>query len=288
MHHEGTLIRPPSEANSIILQVTSGCPHNRCTFCAAYGGKSYRLKLEHLEDDLAFAARHCRLQQRVFLADGDVLALPCSILERILAKIRLSLPWVRRVSLYGSCRAIGGKTVEQLQSLRSLGLDRIYMGLESGNDEVLAAVCKGACAADMLEAAVRVRRSGMFLSVTVLLGVAGAALSQEHARSTGELLSEMAPNQIAALALMPIPGTPLHDRIRKKEISMPSPVGILQELRMIIEYTTADRVQLQANHASNYLPLSGRLQRDKAKLLGRLDDAIAGRISLLSEHSRAL
>jgi len=159
MHYEGAhIIRPPSEADSIILQVTVGCSHNRCTFCGTYKEERFRIKDETVvEADLDFAARYCRRQNRVFLADGDVLALSQKRLAALLARIRLRLPWVNRVGLYGNARAIRGKSVADLVQLKALGLNRVYMGLESGHDQVLAAIAKGADSGQMIEAATRVR-----------------------------------------------------------------------------------------------------------------------------------
>ncbi|MHB1015717.1 MAG: radical SAM protein, partial [Desulfurivibrionaceae bacterium] len=159
MHYEGAhIIRPPSEADSIILQVTVGCSHNQCTFCGTYKEERFRIKdWAIVEADLDFAAQYCLRQSRVFLADGDVLALSQSRLVELLTKIRQRLPWVNRVSLYGNARAIRNKSVDQLLELKALGLHRVYMGLESGFDPVLTAISKGADSAAMIEAGQRVK-----------------------------------------------------------------------------------------------------------------------------------
>ncbi|MDH3392754.1 MAG: radical SAM protein, partial [Desulfobulbaceae bacterium] len=190
MHYEGNIIRPPSEANSIILQVTVGCSHNRCTFCGAYKDETFRIKeAATVEEDLAFAASFCKRQKRVFLADGDVLILPQHKLVALLTRIREQLPWVNRVSLYGNAKSIRAKSVSQLQELKSLGLNRVYMGLESGHDPTLTAIRKGYNSAQMIEAGRKIREAGLFLSVTVLLGIAGEKDSQAHAEATGQVLS---------------------------------------------------------------------------------------------------
>jgi len=174
MQYEGTVIRPPSEANSIILQVSIGCSHNRCTFCGAYKDKIFRLRdNDDINRDLAFAHRYCRRQKTLFLADGNVLALPHRFLIDLFNKIGQILPWVRRISMYACSRDILNRSIDQLAELKKLGLGRLYMGLESGHDPTLVAVKKGATAEEMVAAGRRVRAAAIFLSVTCLLGLAG-------------------------------------------------------------------------------------------------------------------
>ncbi len=289
MDYQGTVIRPPSEANSIILQVTLGCSHNRCTFCGAYKGKRFRYKEQATIDaDLDYAARHLQGHSRVFLADGDVLITPQHRLVRLLLTIKTKLPWIRRVSLYGNCKSIGHKTLDDLVALKGLGLDRIYMGLESGDDAVLAAICKGSTAAQMIAAGRKVREAGIFLSITVLLGIGGTVDSSRHAVNTAKVLNQMAPNQIAALTVMPIPGTPLHDDMKQGRFQLPAEAGILQELKTIVQHIELDKVQFQANHASNFLPIDCRLPKDKVAAISMIDQALAGDIPLMPEYMRGL
>jgi radical SAM superfamily enzyme YgiQ (UPF0313 family) len=290
MHYEGDhIIRPPSEAHSIILQVTVGCSHNRCTFCGTYKEERFRLKDEAIiAEDLAFAARHCRRQRRVFLADGDVLILPQHRLVSLLTAIRAQLPWVNRVSLYANAKAIRAKSIEQLQELKGLGLDRVYLGLESGHDPTLAAINKGADSSAMIAAGQRVRQAGLFLSVTALLGIAGATDSLAHAEATGRVLSAMAPNQIGILTLMLLANTPLHAEAQAGRFCLPDQAGMLRELRVMVEHLNLARGQLMSNHASNYLPINARLPRDKAAVLATIDQALAGAVHLKPEYLRAL
>jgi len=290
MHYEGAhLIRPPSEADSIILQVTVGCSHNRCSFCGTYKEERFRIKDDRVVDkDLEFAARYCRRQNRVFLADGDVLALGQKRLVSLLARIRSRLPWVNRVSLYGNAKAIGNKTVAQLRELKELGLNRIYMGLESGHDDVLAAIRKGADSRAMIEAGQKVREAGLFLSVTALIGIAGAELSQEHARATGLALSAMGPNQVAILTLMLLENTPLHRLEKSGKFVLPGKQAMLEELRTMVAHLDLPKGQLQSNHASNYLPINARLPKDKEAVLAAIDLALAGQTRLKPEYLRAL
>lgn len=289
MDYEGNVIRPPSEANSIILQVTVGCSHNKCTFCGAYKGVSFRIKGETLvSKDLQSASFLFPENKKLFLADGDVLTLSQKRLVGLLERVHRCLPEVTRVRLYGSAKSILSKTPTQLKELRDLGLDRIYMGLESGHDQVLAKIGKWGNSSKMIEAAERVKAASIFLSVTVLLGIAGKTLSQVHAEKTAAVLNKMAPNQIAALTLMLVPGTLLYEQYKEKKFAMPEANCLLAELRKLIEGTHLNKTQFQANHASNYLPINCRLGRDKEKVLTMIDLALTGRKPLMPEFMRGL
>jgi len=289
MNYEGNIIRPPSEAHSIILQVSVGCSHNKCTFCGAYKGIRFRIKdSATIHADIEFAERYCRKQHRVFLADGDALVIPTDRLAAIFSSIRQNLPWVNRISLYGNAKSVLRKSVNELKELKKIGLNRVYMGLESGYDPTLKRIKKGVTAAQMIEAAGMVRDADLFLSVTVLLGVAGIDESKMHARETGQVLTRMKPNQIAALTLMLLENTPLYTDAASDIFLLPDQKILLSELKVMVENIYLKRVQFQANHASNYLPLSGRLPKDKEMILQSIDDALAGRQQLRQEYQRAL
>lgn len=289
MHYEGTVIRPPSEWNSIILQVTVGCSHNKCTFCGAYKDVQFRIKDDKtVFSDIDFAATHCKRQKRVFLADGDVLILSQKRLLNILKAIRTSLPWITRVTLYANAKAILSKTEEQLFELKQHGLARIYMGLESGSEQVLTAIRKGADSLKMIRAAQHIRKTGLFLSVTVLLGIGGKQHSEQHARDTGLILSKMKPNQIAALTLMVMENTPLFQAVQKGEFILPGTPELLQELYIMMENIDVEQSQFQANHASNYFEINCRLPRDKEKILNEIQLAQQGEKQLRPEYMRRL
>jgi radical SAM superfamily enzyme YgiQ (UPF0313 family) len=289
LHYEGNIIRPPSEANSIILQVSVGCSHNKCTFCGAYKGVRFRIKDDlTINEDIAFAAKYCRQQKRVFIGDGDALIIPTDRLTEIFLSIRENLPWVNRISLYGNAKSILRKNNEELVKLKELGLDRIYMGLESGHAPTLKKIRKGVTAEQMIAAAVMVREAGVFLSVTVLLGIAGINDSEIHASESGRILTEMKPNQIAALTLMLLENTPLHEDAVSGSFHLPDQKMLLAELRTMVNCINLVRVQFQANHASNYLPISGRLMKDKKKILQIIEDGLAGRKYLKAESQRGL
>ncbi len=289
MNYDGDIIRPPSEANSIIIQVTVGCSHNRCTFCGAYKDKNFRIRSdEEILENIAFAAQYCSGQKRVFLADGDALILSQKRLLKIFTQVRDHLPWVNRIALYGNAKAIRSKGIDELRELKDLGLHRIYMGLESGDNKILAAVQKGETGDSMIKAAHRVKEAGIFLSATVLLGLAGIKGSLQHARESGRVLSQMGPGQIAALCLMPLANTPLGQEYDAGEFHLPDSHGMLLELKELIRNIDCDRVQFMANHASNYLPLSGRLMRDRESMLQRIEQALQGNQPLVPEQYRAL
>ncbi len=290
MHYEGEhIIRPPSEADSIILQVTVGCSHNRCTFCGTYKAEKFRIKDEAIVDsDLAFAQKHCKRQKRVFLADGDVLSLSQTRLTKLFTKIKTALPWVNRISLYGNAKGIRQKTVADLSALKKMGLSRVYLGMESGSDPVLEKIDKGATSKQLIEAAQLVNDAGLFLSVTALLGIGGRDHSLEHAKETGKVLSQMQPKQIGVLTLMLLSNTPLYKDEKEGRFALPDQRGFLAELQVLVQHLELIRCQFQSNHASNYLPINARLPRDKETILQAIDLALGGQTSLKPEFLRAL
>ncbi|MDW7771877.1 MAG: radical SAM protein [Desulfobulbaceae bacterium] len=288
MDYEGNIIRPPSEANSIILQATVGCSHNACTFCGAYRDKKFRIKEDAvIRQDLEFAARYCGRQKTLFLADGNALAIPHPAMMQLLSRIREMLPQVRRISTYANCQDILRRSPRELKLLKSLGLQRIYMGLESGHRLILERIGKGAAPGDMVEAGRRVREAGIFLSATVLLGIGGREYSQAHARETAKVLNRMQPSQIAVLTLMLLENTPLGRQCGRGKFQLPDREALFTELRDLLAGLET-RAQFQANHASNYFVLDGRLPRDREKFITLADRAIQGEIALKPEQYRAL
>jgi len=289
MHYEGTIIRPPSEANSILLQVTVGCSHNKCTFCGAYKGERFRIKTDAvIARDIAFAARYCKRQRRVFLCGGDALIVPQKRLLWILMQIREQLPQVTRVGLYANAKSLKMKSLEELRDLRAHGLGIAYMGLESGDDQVLRQVCKGADAHTMIREGLKARQAGIKLSITVLLGLAGRERSAVHARATGQVLSAIDPEYVGALSLMLLPGTPLFQDHVAGTFPLIGPDEMLAELGTMLAATHLSAGLFHANHASNYLPIKARLPRDKEATLKLLERAVAGKVPLRPESLRGL
>lgn len=289
MHYEGNCIRPPSEAYSILLQVTVGCSHNKCTFCGTYTGKRFRIKEDRIIlSDILFASKYMKRQNRVFLMDGDALIIPQQRLMWILDRIREHLPWVRRVGAYANAKSIKMKSPEELIQLRKNGLGILYLGVETGDEELLKEIRKGTSAEHLINMGRKVRDADIKLSVTVLLGIAGRERSLEHARTTGELLSAMDPNYVGALTVMLIPGTPLHEDFTSGKFELPDERGFLLELREMIAHTNLSRGLFFSNHASNYLPVKARLPKGKQQALDQIDGALRGEIGLRPEWMRAL
>ena len=289
MHYEGTCIRPPSEAFSILLQVTLGCSHNKCTFCGTYKDKRFRIKDDKIIlSDILFASKYMKRQDRVFLMDGDALIIPQKRLIWILDRIKEHIPWVRRVGAYANAKSIKMKSLEELVELKGKGLGIFYLGVESGDEETLKKVCKGTSSQHLINMGRKVREAGIKLSVTVLLGIAGRQRSMDHARATGELLSAMDPNYVGALTVMLIPGTPLYEDSRKGEFQLLNEREVLMELREMIAQTNLTRGLFFSNHASNYLPIKARLPKGRQEALDIIDAALRGDIGLRPEWMRGL
>lgn len=289
MHYEGNCIRPPSEAMSILIQVTLGCSHNKCTFCGTYKDKRFTIKDDRvIMSDILFASKYMRRQDRVFLMDGDALIMPQKRLVWILERIREHLPWVKRVGAYANAKSIRMKSPEELNELKDLGLSILYLGVESGDPDTLKAICKGTGPQNLIDMGRKVKQSGMKLSVTVLLGIAGRQRSLEHARATGALLSDMDPDYIGALTVMLIPGTPLYADFKRGAFELPTETELLLELREMIAHTDLTRGLFFSNHASNYLPVRARLPRGKQDALDLIDRALKGEVGLKPEWMRAL
>lgn len=289
MDYQGNIFRPPSEANSILLQVTTGCSHNKCGFCGMYKQSRFSIKSDEIiMADIDFAALHCRRQNRLFLCDGDSLILPQKRLVPILEAIKSKLPWVERVGTYANTKSIAMKSAEELAELRSLGLVIAYMGLESGDDLTLEKINKGSDRAKMIDMGKKIRSAGIKLSITVILGVAGTERSQTHARLSGTALSEIDPEFVGALSLMLTPETPLYEQWQLGEFKLPGPQEMLAELRTMLHHTDLSGGYFHANHASNYLPIKARLPEDKHTTLALIDRALNGEIGLKPEYMRGL
>jgi radical SAM superfamily enzyme YgiQ (UPF0313 family) len=289
MHYEGNIIRPPSEADSILLQVTVGCSHNKCAFCGTYRGERFKIKPDEIIwQDIAFAAHYCKRQRRVFLCDGDALIIPQKRLLAILEAIRQQLPWVTRVGAYANTKSLAMKSEEELKMLHDNGLGILYMGLESGDDDTLKAINKGATAAKMIDMGRKAKQAGFKLSITVILGVAGRERSQVHAEATGRVLSQIDPDYVGALSLMLVPNTPMYVDYSQGRFPLLGPEEMLRELRTIFANTHLSRGLFHANHASNYLPIRARLPKDREAVLNLIDKALAGRVALKPEWMRGL
>jgi len=289
MDYQGNIFRPPSEANSILLQITTGCSHNKCSFCGMYKDSRFSIKDDKtIMADIDFAARHCRNQHHLFLCDGDALILPQKRLVRILSAIQTKLPWVRRVGTYANTKCIKRKSPEELRELHQLGLTIAYMGLESGDDVTLKDIKKGSDSNNMIEMGQEIRAAGIKLSITVLLGIAQKERSHIHAKETGRVLSAIDPEYIGALTLMLTPGTPLFEASQRGRFYLLNSMEMLEELGMMFTNTDLTNGYFHANHASNYLPVKAKLPRDKIATLKLIDEALKGNVSLKPEYMRGL
>ena len=289
MHYEGDIIRPPSEAGSILLQVTLGCSHNKCTFCGTFRGKRFNIKKDDvIFEDIEFAAMHMQHQKKLFICDGDALIIPQKRLIKILKQIKLRLPQVNQVGLYANTKSIKMKSPEELKELYDLGIKIAYMGLESGDDITLKKIIKGADSDRMIEMGKKIRQSGIKLSITVLNGLAGRDRASIHAQETGRVLSAIDPEFVGALSLMLIPGTELHEEYERGEFELLNPEEMLKELGLMIAATDLSSGLFHANHASNYLPIRAKLPQDKEKTLNLIAQALDGKIELKPEYMRAL
>jgi radical SAM superfamily enzyme YgiQ (UPF0313 family) len=274
----GDIFRPPSEADSLLLQVTVGCSHNRCTYCAMYRRKRFTVKpWEVVRRDIAQARTYGPVFDRVFLCDGDAMVLSTDRLRAILAAIREELPWVRRVATYGDTRGVLAKGVEELAELRALGLSMVYHGVETGDDDVMCRIQKGGTRAEVVQAAARLKEAGIAHSVIVMLGIGGVSGSAQHARLTASLLTQIDPPYVGALTTTVVPGTPLAQEQARGSFVLPDPFGMLGELATVVEEARFTSCRFSSNHASNYLPLRCQFPRDQ-------DAALLALRSVITRH----
>jgi len=270
---EPPVFRPPSEAKSLILQATLGCSYNRCTFCGSYRSKKFRVKpFDQFRREVEQLAQLGYRPRRVFLADGDAMVLPLPHLLRILRLLRHEFPGLERVGIYASAINLKRKSVDELRQLRDEGLGIAYIGLESGDDEVLRRVRKGATSQEHIEGCRRLKEAGIAVSLIVILGLGGAERSREHAKETARVVNAIDPHYLAALTLILVPGTELHAQVQRGEFQPLTPLETLRELRLMVEgLTQLTSCLFRTNHASNYLPLGGVLSRDRDRILEAID-----------------
>ena len=290
MNYEGNIIRPPSEANSLLLQVTVGCSHNKCIFCPAYKNKKFRIKsLDNIREDILEASQYQSIE-KVFLCDGDALIIPQEKIVQILNLIGTHIKGVKRVGTYANAKSILRKTVDDLVQLREHGLSIAYLGIETGNNELLQKIKKGVTSEEMIRAGHRIKKAGIVLSATVILGLGGIEKSIEHALDTARIITEIDPDYGSALTLMLMPGTPLYSDYISGNFVMPDKFGLLKELSIIIENSNFTNCYFTSNHASNYLPIKACLPSEKNKTVNMIHNVINVRDSkcLRPEHLRGL
>lgn len=292
MRYEGNIFRPFSEAKSYLLQVTIGCSHNRCSFCGMYKDKKYRVRsLEEIKTDIKMAKNYYGDLEKVFLCDGDAIAVDTEILLEILATLYGTFPSLRHVGSYVGPVSTLQKSLSELGALRAAGLTKAYLGVETGDDRLLNEVHKGAGYAEMLQAGQNLVSAGINLSSMVLLGLAGRGpRSREHALATAQITNEMKPQYLAALTVTPVPGTGFYRQIQSGELELLDPFETLEEMKLMFENITVDNLKFVGTHASNYLPITGTLLQDRDKMLATVNGVLEKRDKryLRSEASRGL
>ena len=290
MRYEGTIYRPPGEWKSYLLQATVGCSHNACTFCNMYKEKNYRVRtMDEILEDIAMAKAYYGDVRRVFLCDGDAIAMDTEDLLKILHTLYRTFPSLEKVTTYAGPIPTLKKTPEELKALRQAGLARAYLGVETGSDELLAAICKGVNAEEMLRAGTMLREAGMDLWVMVLIGLAGRGEpSHRHAVETAEMMNKMKPRHLSALTYTPVPDTAMYDDIQAGRFQPVTPREALEETRTLLEHLTVEPLHFTSDHPSNYVTLKGGLPEDRAAMLAQINGALRGERPIRSERSRVL
>jgi len=270
------LFRPPSEADSLILQATLGCSWNRCTFCAMYRQKRFRVRrLDDLQREIDDTARRFPAPRKVFLADGDALMAKSSFLAELLDRLHEAWPDLRRVSCYASPQSLRVRSVEEMAMLRGKKLTLYYLGIETGNDRVLTDIEKGVDAEEMIRVARKAHEAGVKLSTMILLGMGSRALSREHAIDSARVVNAIQPRFVSTLVVTPVAGTPLAESVERGEFELLEPTELAAELREFLAHLELRGTVFRSNHASNYLSVSGTLPKDKARMVAALDAVLA-------------
>lgn len=277
MRYEGTVYRPPGEWKSYLLQCTVGCSHNACTFCGMYKDKKYHVRpLEDVLEDIEIAKYEYAAAETIFLCDGDAIDLPMDYILTVLEKLKASFPRLRRITTYAGPRSTMRKTPAELKQIREAGLDRAYLGVETGDGDLLLKCGKGVNAEQMLEAGLALKDAGFDLWDIILIGLAGAGEEAytRNATMTADIINKMAPKHLSAMTYMPVPGTKMYEDIQAGKFVVQSALESLRETRLLIEGIKLNGLHFTSNHASNYVPVKGTLSEDSPKLLALLDEII--------------
>ena len=292
MRYDSDLIyRPPGEWRSYLLQCTIGCSHNKCTFCAMYKEKQFRIRpLEEILEDIDMARDYYGPGvERVFLMDGDAIVMKTEQLLKILEKLYHNFPNLQKVTTYAGPKSTLAKSMTELKELRAAGLTRAYLGVESGSDVVLSAINKGCTAAQMLKAGQNLVEAGIDLWAILILGLTGQDGDwEEHVLSSAKIINDMKPRHLSAMTFAPAKGTQLGEDVLAGRFKVCTPDQILEECRLLVEHLNVDPLHFTSNHASNYLPLKGGLPEDKEKFLSLIDQALEGKIRLRKTLNRGI
>ena len=275
MRYEGALYRPPSEAYSLIVQATIGCTHNKCTFCSMYKDKKFRIRsTDEIIEDFKIGRERYKVVKRIFIADGDALALKNEELVKILSFINENFSECERIGIYGSPKAILSKTQNELKELKSLGLGIVYLGVESGSEKILKAINKGVTREEMVQAGKRIVNSGIQLSITLISGIGSREDSMEHSLESAKIINEINPNYVGLLTLLVEEGTPLYDDVQSGRFKLLTPKEVLHETKLMVENLNVDNCIFRTNHASNYVSLKGTLNQDKDLILSQIEEGL--------------
>lgn len=289
MEYEGTVYRPPSEAYSLIIQVTIGCSHNGCTFCSMYKDKTFRIKeVETIKKELRQYRKKVRSVRRIFLADGDAFILKTDNLVEILNEIKNLFPECERISSYATPQDILMKTEDEIKRIKEHGLTMLYMGVESGSDLILKEINKKVTAEEMVQAGKKAIECGMKLSVTLISGLGGIEKSKEHAIQSAKVVSAINPHYLGLLTLMVEEDTEIYKKIKTGEMKLLSPIEVMKETHIVVENLEVSNCVFRSNHASNYVSLAGNLNRDKEHILNEIKQCLNQDDKFKDERYRAL
>lgn len=275
MQYYGNVFRPPSEARSLIIQATVGCAHNKCSFCYMYKDDNFIIRpLEDIKKDLIEMSQYGSYWRRIFLADGDALVLKTSDLLEILKTIKQYYPNIERVSSYATAGDINRKSIEELKALRDAGLEMLYIGFESGDDEILRKINKGLTYKDYVSAMAKCKEVGFKTSITIIAGLGGVELLEQNAKGTAKIISETKPDYVSYLTMRIYKNTPLYLDYINGKFNMPNAEEILQEMKIFLENVDSEGTIFRSNHASNYVLLAGTLNEDKKGLIEAIDKTL--------------
>lgn len=289
MRYEGAVYRPPSEGRSLIVQATIGCSHNKCSFCNMYKVKQFRMRnLDEVIEDLTWAREKYGYIEKIFIADGDALIMPSDKIIIILDKINELFPQCKRVTIYASPRSILLKTPEELQMLKSKGLTMVYLGIESGDDEILLKVNKGATSKELIEAGRKIKNSGIKLSCTLISGLGGVENWKNHAINSAKVINGIDPDYLGLLTLMTPEDAPIYEEIKKGNLVLLNPNEVMEEVYDLVKGLELTNCIFRSNHASNYAPLAAVLGKEKERLLSDIEGFIEGENNFKPEYFRGL
>jgi len=270
------IYRPPSEASSLIIQATVGCPYNRCAFCSMYKGVKFKIRpLEEIKEELR-EAREKRGEgiKSLFLADGNTIIMKTEMLEEILLYARSLFPRLERVTLYGAARYVDKKGLEELRRLRRAGLTRLHMGMESGDPQVLARINKGCTPEQIIHSCLKLKQAGIEISLYYLAGIGGPELSQSHALNSARVVNEIRPQFLRIRTYQPVPGSPLYEDYLQGKFRLLSPHQALREIKLLIENLECEGTLVLSDHYFNYWDVSGRLMQDRTVMLNEIECAL--------------